>query len=266
MAGTAHEPIDVIDLRVTRMTTLPVILLHAFPLDGDMFEPQRVALRRAGYDVKTPSFPGFGGRAPWPIERYTMEAFAGEIAELIRRQPEGRAIVGGCSMGGYILLALLRQSPELVAAAMFLDTRAQADSPAVRANREAAIADVQLRGLESVAEATCSRLLASAATVAVREQVRHMVRRQSVEGYLGGQRAMMLRRSHVDILPDLQQQALIIVGCEDVVTPPAVAAQMALAMPRCELVEIEQAGHLACLEQPDAVNDAMLRWLKLVNS
>ncbi|NNM84213.1 MAG: alpha/beta hydrolase [Phycisphaerales bacterium] len=230
-----------------------------------MFESQRVGLKRGGYDVKTPNFAGFGGRDPWPIERYTMEAFAGEIAELIRRQSEGRAIVGGCSMGGYVLLALLRQWPELVAAAMFLDTRAEADTPAARASREAAITDVQLRGLEPVAGATCSRLLASAATIAVREEVEQMVRRQSIEGFIGGQKAMMLRRSQMDILPDLQQQALIIVGREDIVTPPAVAAQMAAAMPHGELVEIDHAGHLACIEQPDAVNDAIFRWLKLLN-
>lgn len=265
MLDTANKPTEIIDLRVNHMATLPVILLHAFPVDGDMFEHQRVGLGLAGYDVKTPSFAGFGGRAPWLIQQYTMEAFAGEIADLIRRQPEGRAIVGGCSMGGYVLLALLRHWPELVAAAMFLDTRAEADTPGTRASREAAIADVQLRGLEPVAEATCSRLLASAAKVAVREQVEQMIRRQSVEGFIGAQMAMMLRRSQMDLLRDLQQQALIIVGCEDAITPPAVAAQMAATIPRGELVEIDQAGHLACIEQPNAVNYAILRWLKVVN-
>ena len=54
---------------------------------------------------------------------------------------------------------------------------------------------------------------------------------------------------------------LVIVGSEDAITPPDEARGMARAIPRCEFVEVEGGGHLAPMERPDAVNQAIMEFL-----
>src|ERR1035437_6815134 len=137
----------------------PVILIHAFPLDHAMWRPQAEFLRAAGRQVITPDLPGFGGRTAWAKEDCSLEAYAGYIHKIITREAGGRAIVGGLSLGGYVALELLRQYPRSVAAAMLIDTRADADLPEAKAARLAAIDTVQTQGLEPLATAMLGRVL-----------------------------------------------------------------------------------------------------------
>jgi pimeloyl-ACP methyl ester carboxylesterase len=70
--------------------------------------------------------------------------------------------------------------------------------------------------------------------------------------------------SRPDSRADLKAIAVpttIIVGDSDQITPPDTAAEMAAGIADAELVVIETAGHLALLEQPDAVNAALAQWL-----
>ncbi len=105
---------------------LPIVLIHGFPFDATMWEGQAAFLREKGLKVATPTLPGFaGGEAAWPRERTSIESYAEYIHQVVLKEAGGggRAIVGGFSMGGYILLALLRDYPECIAAAMLIDTR-----------------------------------------------------------------------------------------------------------------------------------------------
>ena len=58
------------------------------------------------------------------------------------------------------------------------------------------------------------------------------------------------------------QSALVVVGDEDTLTPPAASEAMASALPSATLVVIPQAGHLSNLEQPQAFNAAVLSFLE----
>jgi pimeloyl-ACP methyl ester carboxylesterase len=48
---------------------------------------------------------------------------------------------------------------------------------------------------------------------------------------------------------------------DDVVTPPYLCAEVADAIPDCDLIRIPRAGHLGHLERPDDVNSAMIEFL-----
>jgi 3-oxoadipate enol-lactonase len=64
------------------------------------------------------------------------------------------------------------------------------------------------------------------------------------------------------LLARMGMPALVLVGEEDGVTPPAEAHAMAAALPKATLQVIPRAGHLANLEAPAAFNEAVAAWLE----
>jgi pimeloyl-ACP methyl ester carboxylesterase len=168
-------------------------------------------------------------------------------------------------MGGYILLALLRKYPADVAAAMFVDTRADADSDETRANRLISLADIQKNGAGPFIENLLTRLVSKKASAAVRQHTRTLMEKQPVPAVLAAQSAMARRRDQSDLLPTLTIPVLILVGSEDLITPPSVAVAMQSHMPHAMLVQIAASGHLTSLEQPDAVNAALNAFLATVH-
>jgi len=250
---------------------VPVVLLHGFPFDGSMWRDQAAFLRSpegGGHAVFTPDLPGFGPEpqeTAFSPEDATIEAFAGSVHRLID-SIGGRAVVGGFSMGGYILLALLRQFPGDVAAAIFLDTRPDADSAEARANRLASIEDVSKNGSAAFVESMLPRLLGPSAQPAAKDRTRKIMQRQSVPAIIAAQRAMSIRRDQGDLLSQIPVPVQIIVGAQDAITPPSVALAMQSRIPHAMLVQIAGAGHMSPIEQPAAVNTALRSFLALVKA
>jgi len=249
---------------------LPIVLIHGFPFDSGMWREQAAFLRGKGHTVVTPDLPGFGGTPPLPRERTSMEAFAGVVHEEIAKVGR-KAIVGGLSMGGYVLLALLRDYPESVAAAMLIDTRADADSAEAQANRLKSIEEIEKNGPGKVVEGMMGKLFGKQPTEAVKGEVKGMMERQKAgvggggwEGMANALWGMAKRRDQTDLLPELRVPVLIVVGAEDGITPPSVALKMQSLMPQGMVVQIAGAGHMSPMEQPAAVNRAIETFLATV--
>ena len=188
----------------------------------------------------------------------TIERYAADIHAIVRKLPDQRAVVGGFSMGGYVLLALLREHPECVSAAMFIDTRAETDTPEGRATRLKSIEHMETHGTEALLDSLCQKLFRKTSPAPqVIEASRQIMRRQRVDAVVAAQWAMAHRRDQTDLLPSLQMPALIVVGEEDLITPPTSAEAMAARLANQRLVRIPNAGHMAPVEQPDAVNKAI---------
>jgi pimeloyl-ACP methyl ester carboxylesterase len=112
-----------------------VLLLHAFPLDKQMWEPQRAAL--AGHEVIAPRLYGRGK---------TMDEWADSIAG----ETEGDLAVVGASMGGYCALALARRAPERVRGLLLVGARPDADTEERRAGRGETIQLIHNEGLDGL--------------------------------------------------------------------------------------------------------------------
>ena len=93
-------------------------------------------------------------------------------------------------------------------------------------------------------------------------RVRSLIVSNQAGAIEGALTAMMARPDSAPLLPAIAVPALVVVGEEDVLTPPALSTAMAERLPNAELVVVPQAGHLANLEQPDAFNAALLRFLE----
>jgi 3-oxoadipate enol-lactonase len=232
-----------------------VVLVHGYPLDGDMWEDvsRRLASR---FRVLRPDLPSRRD-TPHPMQP-TMAEYARWIAAVIEAGG-GKAGVAGFSMGGYVLFELLRQKPQAVSAAAFVDTQAGPDTPEAREARNRSLATAREMGPTAVSEAMIPRLLSKKgrSDPALVGRVRTMVRRQNPNSLENDILAMRDRADSTPSLPSIAVASLAVVGSEDAITPPEKAESIARAIPAAKLVRIEGAGHLSPMERPEDVASAL---------
>jgi pimeloyl-ACP methyl ester carboxylesterase len=240
-------------------TGTPVVLLHAFPLDSRMWDAARSALA-ARARLITPDQRGFGGT---PLSGAPDLALAAaDVVALLDRLDLRDVVLGGCSMGGYVAMAVLRAAPERVAGLVLVDTKATADTDAARENRRAVAARAEAEGVAFLAESTPGTLLGPSPSADVVRTVRELVAAQSPAAVAWAQRAMAARPDSTDTLRGLDVPALVLRGVEDGVVTAADAAHLLGLLPRAELVELPDVGHLPPLEAPDEFAAAVLSWLR----
>ncbi len=233
-----------------------MVLLHAFPLDGRMWEPQRCDLA-ARARVLVPDLPGFGASAGHPA-RPDLDAWADALERLLaRRFGQRPAIVCGLSMGGYVALRLADRHPARLAGLVLADTRARADDEAGRRARDEAIDRVSTDGVAALVDTLIPRLLAEASPDALRRHVRELALQQSREAVIAALRAMRDRPDSTPVLEALHVPTLVVVGEHDALTPPHEAAAMVARVPHGTLEVVEAAGHLSSLERPDLFTTAV---------
>jgi pimeloyl-ACP methyl ester carboxylesterase len=237
----------------------PLLLLHGFPLTGASFWPQLDAPPK-GVRLIVPDHRGFGqsARGDGPL---SIEGFASDALALLDALVLPRAAVGGVSMGGYAAMALLRLDPARVAQLVLIDTQSGADDEAGKARREATALELEAKGLEPLVAAMMPKLLAAKAPDDVRRRVEAMMRSEDPKSAAAASRAMAQRADSREILFRFAGPALVVVGSEDPITPPAKAKELAGLIGGSRLVELEGAGHLSNLEKPLAFNAALGEFL-----
>ena len=236
---------------------LPVVLLHAFPLNRTMWEPQ-IATLFGECRCIAPDLRGFGDSpksGPWSMDR-----FADDVAALLDALQIEKAVIAGLSMGGYVSLAMWRRHRARVRALVLADTRAAADTDEGKQKRDELIALARREGPSAVANRQITGLIGRSTREKQPElvnQIRTMMAGESVEGIVGALQAMRERPDSTDLLAGIDVPTLVIVGEEDVVTPVKEARAMAAAIRGCRLEVIPEAGHLSNLERPAAFNAAL---------
>ncbi|WP_189222702.1 alpha/beta fold hydrolase [Saccharothrix coeruleofusca] len=225
---------------------LPLVLLHAFPLDSRMWDGVRERLDPITPDQRAQGEPD-------------LAAAARRVLDHLDERGIERAVVGGCSMGGYVAMALLRQAPERLAGLVLADTRAGADTEEARANRLAVAERAEAEGVGEWLAGTVPALLAPTSPEEVSSRVRGWVLDQDPADVAWAQRAMAARPDSTELLRAARVPALVVVGEHDGLTPPRQARELADLL-RGELVQLPGVGHLAPVEAPDAFADAVLDW------
>jgi len=240
----------------------PVVFLHAFPLNRTMWTPQVEALH-GHYRIITIDLRGHG-ESDTPMWRYTLEQFADDVIALLQHLSITKATFVGLSMGGYILFALYRKYPEHVRALVFADTRAQADTPEGKAARFSMAQIAYKRGATAIADLMLSKLLSPAALTTkpdLMEQLRIMITGNQISGIIGDLMAMEERPDSTDLLQKITCPTLVLAGEEDVASPPTEVRFIADHITGAEFVCIPQAGHLSNMENPEAFNAALGKFL-----
>lgn len=230
------------------MTTPTVVLLHAFPLDARMWQPQTPAL--AGCSVWAPNLPG-------PALAPDLAAWADWLIAAV----PGPTVWVGLSLGGYVALEVVRRAPELVAGLVLADTHPYGDSSEVKAARNQQITRLNQEGSEFLAQSQPERLLGPTTRgrrPALAGQVSSWIRQNSAADLATALLAMGERQPATELLPQIDFPTLVIGGQEDQVSPPELLASYAELIPTGRHLVIPQAGHLSNLEAPLAFNTALL--------
>jgi pimeloyl-ACP methyl ester carboxylesterase len=236
-----------------------VVFLHAFPLHSGMWTRQLSALEKR-HRVVAPDYRGLG-KSGAPPEATTMDLVAEDVQALLAHLRIERAAFVGLSMGGYVTFELYRRAPALFRGIVLCDTKASGDTDEGKAGREQFARTALERGLGWVADQMVPRLLRPTPDPAVVKEVRHLVSDGTPAGVAAAQRGMARRPDSRPTLARIACPALVVVGEEDGLTPPAESEAMAKAIPGATLARIPAAGHLANVEAPDAFLAALAPFL-----
>jgi len=233
-----------------------------------MWKPQEEALANAGFRLITPDLRGFGESAV-PDGPYSMSLFSDDVIALLDYLDIDRAVIGGMSMGGYILLDLLERYPERVVAACFITTRSTSDSEAAKAGRLALLEKVKKVGTRTVAEFSTATLLAGETLERNPELVSTVYRWMTsvdIRGIEGALHALLDRKDYSSSLGNFDLPCLVIGADQDSAVQPEDLRILTEGLPNSELCVIPRAGHMANLEQPEAFNNCLLRFLHRVSA
>jgi len=240
-----------------------LVLVHAFPLNGHMWEGQQ-SLASAGWRIIAPHLRGMGGGEQDP-EATSMDDYAGDIIDLLDGLHVHEAVIGGLSMGGYVTMAMFRHAPRYFRGMVLADTRAEADTPQGVEGRKRTMALLREKGPRALADDMEPKLLGTTSRAerpAVVARARELMLSNTERGIAGAITALMTRPDSTPLLSSVHCPTLIVVGDEDVVTPPATSESMHAGIGGSELVVIPKAGHLTNLEAPGAFNTALGSFLE----
>ena len=247
-------------------TGLPMLLVHAFPLNRTMWAPQVSALVERCRCIAA-DFRGFGESSVRPP--YSIEQYADDLAHLLDVLHIDRVVLAGCSMGGYAAFAFWRRHRERVRALVLADTRAGADSDKALARRRELIEVARTEGSTAIANLQIAGMVGKTTREKqpdTYDAVHRMIAQAPVEGIVGGLEAMMLRADSTALLAGIDVPTLIVVGDEDALTPVKEARAMHERIAGSRLEVIAQAGHLASVERPAAFNHVLTEFLVALTS
>ena len=219
-----------------------VLLIHAFPLDARMWEPQRV-----GSAVIAPDLPGFGF-APMAGDTLTMAVAAEHCLTAADAAGLDRVVVCGLSMGGYVALEVWRRASDRVAGLILANTRSGADTPEAAEGRRGLAERLRTEG--NVLVAAPPPLLAEDADEALQERVKGWIADQSAEAIAAAALGMAERPDSTGDLADITAPTLIITSDGDRLIPAELTTPMAEQIPGARLEVIGGVGHLSNVEAP----------------
>jgi len=239
-----------------RGTGQPLVLLHAFPLNRHMWDRQLDNWSNR-YRVIAPDFRGFG-ESDLGDDESRMESFADDVKDLLDSlKVEGRIILVGLSMGGYVAFEFCRKYPDRLMAMVMIATQPVADSEESRKARYELAELVRTRGSEVLIERMTPRLLGKT-TLQTRQDVVETLRRlivmNSSRGVAKACYGLASRRDSTPILETIRVPVLIVAGAEDPIVPASQLEAMKAGIRQSQLVVIPQSGHLVNLEQPQELD------------
>lgn len=239
-----------------RQNAAPIVLLHALGVDASMWDSTREALEDLGHTVLAPDLRGFGS-APLGEEPPSLDVSVDDLTRLLGRHGIDRAVIAGCSMGGYVAMGFLARHRHRVQALALLSTRARADEPAEKDAREmfATLMAAPDRAADVIAAASLK--LVGATTRAehpdVFERVRALAAKSAPASLAWAQRAIAARPDSTAVLRTATVPALVLAGTEDEMISADDHRHVADALPNARLGWLDDVGHLPPMEAPDQV-------------
>jgi len=235
-----------------------LVFSNSLATNLSMWDEQAAALNKS-FRILRYDHRGHGGTEATD-GRYNFDLLVADVVGLFDALSIKRAHFVGISMGGMTGLALAPKHPDRVDRLVVCDC-GPASSPASAQQWEERIAIAQKDGIEPLVDATARRWFPPEFienNPAVFQKACDMIRKTPVKGFIGCAGAL----ANYDLrpgLPGISAPTLLIVGTKDATVPGIKAINAAI--PGSKLVELQGAGHLSNLEQPDAFSGALQQFL-----
>jgi len=244
---------------------LPVVFIHGFPFNHEMWNPQMKALpnniRAISYDVR-----GHGASDVGDAQ-YSIEFFVDDLIALLDHLVIDRAVLCGLSMGGYIALRAFERHPDRVRALVLCNTRSEADSNEAKVRRSATIRTVKTAGVKIFSEDFLKSVFTPesiASNAGAVDMIRRIILNNSPLGICGTVLALAARTDTTSALGSISVPTLLIGGEQDTLTPPADLQHMHDRIRGSEIHILPHAAHLSNLENAPAFNDVLIKFLKRI--
>lgn len=219
--------------------------------------------------VWAPLLPALGMVAECRVADYADESSLGRMAERALEDAPATFSLAGHSMGGRVALEIARRVPERVERLALLDTgfrpRPQgAAGDDERARRLALLALAREKGMRAMAREWVRPMVhpSRLADAGLVDSILDMVERRTPGQFAGQIEALLARPDAAPLLPTLRCPTLVLCGAADGWSAPAQHAEMAGMIAGSRLVFIQDSGHMAPMECPDATAAALLDWLR----
>ena len=247
---------------------VPLLLIHGFPLNREMWRPQIETLsttaRVIALDLRG------HGQSPPTVGPYSMDLLADDCAGVLEAlKVDQPVVVCGLSMGGYVSFAFFRRHSEKVAGLILASTRAGADSVEAKINRDKAAQLTEKNGTQSVIDSMLPIIMAPQTYREKPElvsQVAGIMEKTSTSGMVSALKGMKTRPDSTPTLGQIKVPTLIIHGADDQIIPLSDSEAMHTAIPDSRLEVISDAGHLPNLEQAQLFNRAVERFLSALSN
>ena len=237
-----------------------VTLSHSLFCDGSMWDPQMAALE-AHFTVLRFDTRGHG-RSDAPPGAYTLAQMADDALGLLDVLKVERTHFVGLSMGGMIGQHLALKAPQRIDRLVLADTVCRFP-PEAQALWPERIRIATEQGTAALAESTLARWFTAsyrATHPEVMARIAALIGATPVAGFVGCAQAIP-RMDTLARLPGLNRPTLVIVGEQDIGTPPAMSQEIAAAIPGARLEIIAEAAHLSNIEQAEIFNRLLLEFL-----
>lgn len=243
----------------------PIVFIHGFPYDHTMWKKQINYLSESyyciSYDIR-----GFGESTNFDGQ-HTMEMFVDDLEMIIDEMKLDKPVICGLSMGGYISLRALERFQNKLFAAILCDTRSQADDNQGRLKRAAAIKRINSGEQKEFVKEFITNCFGENFKQNFFDELQSIIEYSQTfepKGIKGGLLAMLSRTDTTTFLEKIEIPTLLICGKYDTLTPPSVMKDMYHKIKNAEFVEIQNAGHISPIENPDEVNSAITKFLKKI--
>jgi pimeloyl-ACP methyl ester carboxylesterase len=229
--------------------TLPTVLVGGLNCSARLYSEQIPALWQFGPVVVA--------------DHRRDDSMAAMARRILAAAPQRFALVG-LSMGGYIAFEILRQAASRVAKLALLDTGARGEVPERTAQRKPLMELARTGRFAEILDSQYPTLVHRSrhGDAALKAIVRVMNEETGADAYLRQQQAIIKRPDSRPGLAAIACPTLVLVGDSDEPTPPELAREMAAAIRGSRLVVVPDCGHLSTLERPQAVNAALVEWMR----
>lgn len=253
----------------------PVVLIHGFAEDGDIWKDQ-IEFLKAYFYLIVPDLPG-SGKSEW-IKDMSIDGLADVIKEILNFEllkfplilsgAEGQGAEGAClighSLGGYITLAFAEKHPDLLSSFGLVHSSAFADNEEKKANRLKSIEFVKKNGAYEFLKATITGLFTENWVSNNRRIVEAQVEKSrsfTDEAIIQYYQAMINRPDRTAVLKSLGKPVLFIIGEHDNAVPFPQSMQQCYLPDRSHIHILRNSAHMGMLEEPSKLNQALLHFI-----